>query len=67
MTPDTAKKLAEDLQKELNNPANYTYKESASKSFWITGWICPVCGRGNAPNTSTCMCKPILPIQINSQ
>lgn len=23
------------------------------------GWICPVCGRGNAPFTSTCPCKPI--------
>jgi hypothetical protein len=22
-----------------------------------TGWICPVCGRGNAPTTSTCSCK----------
>ena len=23
------------------------------------GWICPVCGRGNGPFSSTCPCKPI--------
>jgi hypothetical protein len=22
-----------------------------------TGWVCPVCGRGNAPTTPTCACK----------
>jgi hypothetical protein len=22
------------------------------------GWICPVCGRGNAPTTPQCFCKP---------
>ena len=22
-------------------------------------WICPVCGRGNSPFTTTCPCKPI--------
>lgn len=22
------------------------------------GWLCPACGRGNAPTTSTCGCKP---------
>jgi len=22
------------------------------------GWICPVCGRGNAPTTHTCPCTP---------
>lgn len=23
------------------------------------GWVCPVCGRGNAPDTQTCPCIPI--------
>ena len=27
------------------------------------GWVCPVCGRGNAPSTSTCACTPLPPIQ----
>lgn len=25
----------------------------------LYGWICPVCGRGNSPFTTTCPCKPI--------
>jgi len=28
----------------------------------IYGWICPLCGRGNAPFTSTCPCIPPPPI-----
>jgi hypothetical protein len=23
----------------------------------MTGWVCPVCGRGNSPFSSTCPCK----------
>jgi hypothetical protein len=23
------------------------------------GWICPVCGQGNAPSLPTCMCKSV--------
>ena len=26
----------------------------------MPGWICPVCGRGNAPYTNTCPCIPIV-------
>ena len=31
---------------ELTNPKLY-------------GWICPICGRGNSPFTTTCMCRPL--------
>ena len=30
----------------------------------IPGWICPVCGRGNAPHVSTCSCQPAIAPQI---
>ena len=25
----------------------------------MSGWVCPVCGRGNSPFVGTCPCKPI--------
>jgi hypothetical protein len=31
---------------------------------WNYGWLCPRCGRGNAPSTSTCPCSPLPPTQI---
>lgn len=27
--------------------------------FYAYGWLCPRCGRGNAPFLSTCPCIPI--------
>lgn len=33
---------------------------SAPVPMGIPGWICPVCGRGNAPHLSTCSCKPVV-------
>jgi len=26
---------------------------------YMSGWVCPICGRGNAPFTSTCSCIPL--------
>lgn len=45
-----------------NKTTNTTGKTtSASTSYTINnnqyGWICPVCGRGNAPWNSSCSCR----------
>jgi hypothetical protein len=29
------------------------------KATGPSGWLCPACGRGNSPYTSTCPCIPI--------
>jgi hypothetical protein len=29
--------------------------------FHAYGWLCPRCGRGNGPFTSTCPCVPLPP------
>lgn len=39
-------KTSKSVSETVNKPIQY-------------GWICPVCGRGNSPFTSTCPCKPI--------
>ena len=39
-------KTSKSMSETVNKPVQY-------------GWICPVCGRGNSPFTSTCPCKPI--------
>jgi len=35
---------------------NRNLKEKVNQG--ITGWICPVCGRGLSPFTNVCPCKP---------
>ena len=39
-------KTSESMSETVNKPVQY-------------GWICPVCGRGNSPFTTTCPCKPL--------
>ncbi len=39
-------KTSKSVSETINKPVQY-------------GWICPVCGRGNSPFTSTCPCKPV--------
>ena len=36
----------------------------ASKTYHNYGWICPVCGRGNAPYTSTCPCMGSISYEV---
>ena len=34
---------------------SYTYNKTKPNNY---GWICPVCGRGVAPDQKYCNCKP---------
>lgn len=38
------------------------------KPAGMTGWVCPVCGRGNSPFSSSCPCKPFpsMPVTIGN-
>ena len=36
-----------------------TAKQETAIKFGNYGWICPVCGRGNSPFTTTCICRPV--------
>ena len=35
-----------------------------SQATVVYGWICPQCGRGNAPFTATCPCVPPPPMVV---
>ena len=39
-------KTSKSVSETVNKPVQY-------------GWVCPICGRGNSPFTSTCPCKPL--------
>lgn len=38
-------------------------QKDLDKPIGMTGWICPVCGRGNSPFNSSCQCVsfPLFP------
>lgn len=46
------------LDKDYNNNMN----ELGTATQY--GWVCPVCGRGNSPFTSTCPCQGYPPNKI---
>lgn len=54
-------------KKELENMRQRLKESEAEKEAPISsgtlGWICPRCGRGNAPFSSSCPCVP-LPIPV---
>lgn len=47
---------------KLECPLNPIYEKP--KVFKNYGWVCPNCGRGNAPWTNTCPCIPLPPPQV---
>lgn len=57
----TCKKCKDELARIMKeNELKKIEKENTEKEKnYNFGWICPVCGRGNAPFTKTCICVPI--------
>jgi hypothetical protein len=42
-----------------------TELEKAPAVFVQYGWLCPACGRGNAPMNMTCPCKPWPTLEVS--
>ena len=43
----------------INGLCNECENNQKIKASPIYGWVCPVCGRGNSPYTTTCPCQPM--------
>lgn len=52
-----ADRLCERLTASENTGHGTVDSESATYKPVMTGWVCPVCGRGLSPWTSVCPCK----------
>jgi len=42
------------------------YAQRTARSSTPTGWLCPACGRGNAPRTATCPCKALKDVRTSA-
>jgi hypothetical protein len=61
MTPNEREAINNEVIEALRKRKDETEKaERAQKPapFVQHGWLCPACGRGNAPMNMTCPCKP---------
>ena len=56
MTRDEIAAALRSLQKGVWQQAPNTPKPATP--ITPIGWLCPACGRGNAPLNMTCPCKP---------
>ena len=46
------------LEQELLHGPNWKIISDQEKYYARLGWLCPKCGRGNAPSTASCPCVP---------
>lgn len=53
----TERELLEALRQQLAEKEKEE-REKAPAVFVQYGWLCPACGRGNAPMNMNCPCKP---------
>lgn len=51
----------DEVKKDINKITTTDYKLNLGEQYSMAGtygWICPVCGRGVAPDQKYCNCKP---------
>ena len=51
------REMLEALRKQLAEKEKEERKKAPAPRIQY-GWLCPACGRGNAPMNMTCPCKP---------